>query len=52
MGAVVGAAIGYGTQLYDNYQSGMTGSDAWTKVDAKPIVNGALIGAGAVILLQ
>jgi RHS repeat-associated protein len=27
--AVVGAALDYGLQVYDNYQNGSTGSDAW-----------------------
>ncbi len=49
-GAAIGAAVGYGAQVYDNYQNGYTGSSAWTQnISAEPIVGGALIGAGAVI---
>ena len=49
-GAAIGAAVGYGAQVYDNYQNGYTGSSAWTQnIGAEPIVGGALIGAGAVI---
>jgi hypothetical protein len=48
--ALVGAAAGYGIQVYNNYQNGVTGSAAWTQnISAEPIVGGALIGAGAVI---
>ncbi len=47
----MGAALGYGTQVYNNYQNGYTSTDAWTKnISAEPIVGGALLGAGAVIL--
>jgi hypothetical protein len=47
---LVGAAAGYGIQVYNNYQNGVTGSAAWTQnISAEPIVGGALIGAGAVI---
>ncbi|OGO72172.1 MAG: hypothetical protein A2Z49_10300, partial [Chloroflexi bacterium RBG_19FT_COMBO_56_12] len=50
VGAVVGAAVGYGVQVYNNYQNGYTGSEAWTQnISAEPIIAGALIGAGAVI---
>jgi hypothetical protein len=50
VGALVGAAAGYGIQVYNNYQNGVTGSAAWTQnISAEPIVGGALIGAGAVI---
>jgi RHS repeat-associated protein len=49
--AVVGAAIGYGTQVYNNYQDGYTGLDAWTQnIDAQPIVTDALVGAAAVVM--
>jgi hypothetical protein len=49
--AVVGAAIGYGAQVYSNYQNGYNGSEAWTQnIDYKPIVGGALAGAGAVLM--
>ena len=50
VGAAVGAAISYGVQVYNNYNSGMSGSEAWTTVDATAIVAGALIGAGVVVL--
>lgn len=45
-GAIVGAAIGYGKQVYDNVQSGMDVKDALTTdIDAEPIVKGAFLGA-------
>jgi hypothetical protein len=44
--ALVGAAVGYGVQVYNNYQNGYTGSDAWTEnISATPIVGGLIIGA-------
>jgi hypothetical protein len=50
VGALAGAAVGYGAQVYNNYQNGATGSAAWTQnISAEPIVGGALIGAGAVM---
>ena len=50
IGALVGAGIGYGIQVYQNYQSGLSGAAAWTQnISAEPIINGAFIGAGAVI---
>ena len=50
VGAIIGAAVGYGVQVYNNYQSGYTGSDAWTSnISGEAIVGGALAGAGAVI---
>jgi RHS repeat-associated protein len=50
VGALVGAAVGYGAQVYDNYQHGVTGVNAFTtNISAEPIVNGAFIGAGAVL---
>ena len=50
VGALFGAAVSYGVQVYNNYNSDMSGAEAWTNVDATAIVAGALIGAGAVIL--
>ncbi len=45
IGAVVGAAVGYGVQVYNNYQNGYTGADAWTQnIDAQPIITGAILG--------
>ncbi len=49
VGALVGAGIAYGLQVYSNYQNGVTGVDAWTHVDAGAVVGGALLGAGAVL---
>lgn len=47
-GAALVAAVGYGAQVYNNYQNG--NSDPWTKnISAEPIIGGALLGAGAVI---
>jgi hypothetical protein len=41
--AVIGAAIGYGIQVYNNYQSGYTGSEAWTEnISAKTIFDFAI----------
>jgi hypothetical protein len=48
VGAVVGAAVGYGVQVYDNYRHGVT-DPLTTNISAEPIVNGAFIGAGAVL---
>jgi RHS repeat-associated protein len=47
VGAVIGAGIAYGTQVYQNYQAGQSGGDAWTNVNAKSIVIGAVVGAVA-----
>lgn len=33
VGAIIGAAIDYGCQVYDNYHRGKSGSDAWTDVN-------------------
>jgi RHS repeat-associated protein len=45
VGAIVGALVGYGTQVYDNYQHGVTGTDAFTtNISAEPIVEGTFIG--------
>jgi RHS repeat-associated protein len=39
---VVGAAIEYGSQVYDNYKSGKTGADAWKPTSVgKILLNGA-----------
>lgn len=48
--AVVGSAVGYGTQVYNNYQNGYKGTEAWTNnISAEPIVTGAVVGAGVVV---
>jgi hypothetical protein len=45
-GAVIGAAVGYGAQVYDNVQDGMTFGEALTTdIEPGPIVAGAMIGA-------
>src|SRR5262249_44516493 len=44
-GAVIGAAIEYGTQVYGNYQNGQSGWDAWTNVQADKIGYAAVGGA-------
>jgi hypothetical protein len=49
VGALVGAAIAYGAQVYNNYQQGVTGTAAWTNVDVSQVVGGALLGTGAVL---
>ena len=50
VGAIIGAAISYGIQVYDNYENGMSGSEAWTDVSIAEIVGGAIIGASVVAL--
>jgi RHS repeat-associated protein len=41
--AVIGAAVGYGVQVYNNYHEyGETGVQAWTDVEAKPILDLAI----------
>ena len=48
-GAAIGAAVGYGAQVYNNYQNGS--SNPWTEnISAEPIVGGAVLGTGAVIM--
>jgi hypothetical protein len=47
---LVGAAIGYGVQVYNNYQNGYTGAAAWTKdISATTIITGSLVVGAAVI---
>jgi len=46
VGAAIGAGISYGAQVYNNYQNGMSGADAWRCVKVGDILIGA--GAGAV----
>jgi len=46
VGAAIGAAVSYGSQVYNNYQNGMSGVDAWRCVNVGDILIGA--GAGAV----
>ena len=44
-GAAIGAAVGYGTQVYHNTQDGMTlGKALTTDIQADPIVRGAFLG--------
>lgn len=44
VGAVIGAAVAYGTQVYNNYQNGVP--NPWTQnIDVTSIVAGALTGA-------
>jgi hypothetical protein len=48
--AIVGAVSGYGAQVYNNYQNGYKGSEAWTKnISADPIVGGGLIAPTLVL---
>ncbi len=43
---VIGAAIEYGTQVYDNYQSGKSGAEAWKPQSG----NGSVLGGVAKII--
>jgi RHS repeat-associated protein len=46
IGAIAGAAVGYGSQVYSNYQNGVTGADAWlTNISGEVIAGSTLIGA-------
>ncbi|MBK9715620.1 MAG: hypothetical protein IPO81_30720 [Kouleothrix sp.] len=47
VGAVVGAGIEYGTQVYQNYQGGKTGWDAFSSVRGDRIAMAAVQGAVA-----
>jgi RHS repeat-associated protein len=48
-GAAIGAAVGYGAQVINNYQNGS--SNPWTEnISAEPIVGGAVLGTGAVLV--
>jgi|GEM_PF-1856171 len=48
IGAAVGATANYGYQVYQNYQHGLTGSDAWFKcINGWSIAGWAIVGAGA-----
>lgn len=40
--AVVGSAIDYGLQVYDNYSQGKTGVDAWTDINVVSVVGSAV----------
>ncbi len=44
-GAAISAGIEYGSQVYGNYQNGMSGSTAWTSVDGRALGQAALQGA-------
>ncbi len=44
-GAAISAGIEYGSQVYGNYQNGMSGSAAWTSVDGRALGQAALQGA-------
>ncbi len=44
IGAVIGGAIGYGAQVYNNYQNDV--ANPWTtNISAEPIIGGAVAGA-------
>jgi RHS repeat-associated protein len=48
-GAAIGAAVGYGAQVINNYRNGS--SNPWTEnISAEPIVGGAVLGTGAVLV--
>ena len=48
IGAVVGAVTDYGLQVATNYMTGVSGPDAWTKVDMKSIGVSTIAGATGV----
>jgi hypothetical protein len=49
IGAAVGAALGYGVQVANNYNNGVTGTEMWTQnISADKIIGGALLGATVV----
>ena len=50
VGAIIGAAINYGIQVYDNYESDMSDAEAWIDVSVGDLVGGAIIGARVVAL--
>jgi RHS repeat-associated protein len=46
----VGALIGYGTQVYNNFQNGLTGFSAFsTNIQLEPIWKGAIIAGGVAL---
>lgn len=46
----VGALIGYGTQVYNNFQNGLTGFSAFsTNIQLEPIWKGAVIAGGVAL---
>ena len=45
IGAALGAAANYGTQVYNNYTEGKSGKEAWTNVDGEKIFKAAVVGA-------
>ena len=48
-GAAIGAAVGYGAQVINNYRN--ESSHPWTEnISAEPIVGGAILGTGAVLV--
>lgn len=48
-GAAIGAAVGYGAQVINNYRNGS--SNPWTEnISAEPIVGGAVLGTGTVLV--
>ena len=44
-GFVIGAAVEYGSEVYSNYKSGKSGSDAWTSVSLTKIGTSGAVGA-------
>jgi hypothetical protein len=48
IGGAIGAGIDYGFQVYGNYQSGLTGSEAWTQIDLARTGKAAFTGMVAV----
>jgi hypothetical protein len=45
VGAIVGAAVAYGTQVSANYINGQTGAAAWSNVSTGQIIVGAATGS-------
>jgi len=47
----IGALIGYGTQVYNNFQNGLTGFSAFsTNIQLEPIWKGAIIAGGVALV--
>ncbi|CAG0926683.1 partial putative deoxyribonuclease RhsB, partial [Thermoflexales bacterium] len=44
IGGAIGAGIDYGFQVYENYQNGLTGSDAWTQINLSRMGKAAFTG--------
>ena len=45
IGAIAGASIDYAAQVISNYRTGLSGRNAWTKVNVGSIVGSAFSGA-------